>query len=53
MSAYSAATSFEGPPISVVPVSIAASEDEPEGSVTEPEFAVRLVRGRVQYERMP
>lgn len=39
--------------MSVVPVSIAASEDEPEGSVTEPEFTVRLVRGRVQYERVP
>jgi hypothetical protein len=37
--------------MSVVPVSIAASDDEAEGSVTEPEFTVRLVRGRVQYVR--
>lgn len=51
MSAYTAATTSEGPPISVVPVSIAASEDDPEGSVTEAEFTVRVVRGRVQYER--
>ena len=36
--------------MSVVPVSIAASEDEPEGSVTEPEPTVKFVRGRVQYE---
>ena len=53
MSAYTAATCDAGPPISVVPVSIAASEDEPEGSVTEPEFTVRFVRGRVQYEGEP
>ena len=48
--AYSAATWAAGPPISVVPVSIAAYEDEPEGKVIEAEFTVRLVRGRVQYK---
>jgi hypothetical protein len=48
--AYRALTWAAGPPISVVPVSIAAYEDEPEGSVIDPEFTVRLVIGRVQYE---
>ena len=48
--AYSALTWAAGPPISVVPVSIAEYDDEPEGSVIEAEFTVRPVTGRVQYE---
>ncbi len=39
--------------MSVVPVSIAAYEDWPEGSVTEFEFTVTVVRGMVQYEVKP
>ena len=50
MSAYSAATSVSGPPRSDVPVSMAANEDEPEGSDTDAEFTLRLLRGRDQYE---
>ena len=53
MSAYSAATTVSGPPISDVPVSIAANEDELEGSDTDAEFTLRLVRGRDQYEGEP
>jgi hypothetical protein len=51
--AYTEATWEAGPPISVVPVSIAAYDDSPEGSVTEFEFTLRLVMGRVQYETEP
>lgn len=39
--------------MSVVPVSIAAYEDSPEGSDIEFEFTLRLVTGRVQNETAP
>jgi hypothetical protein len=48
MAANTAATCSAGPPMSVVPVSIAASEDEPEGSVIDAPFTVMLVMGSVQ-----
>jgi hypothetical protein len=39
--------------MSVVPVSIAAYDDSPEGSVTEFEFTLNFVMGSVQYETEP
>jgi hypothetical protein len=39
--------------MSVVPVSIAAYEDSPEGSVIVFEFTLIFVMGRVQYETEP
>lgn len=44
-----AATWSVGPPIRVVPVSIAAYDDEPEASVIELPFTVKVFSGSVQY----
>jgi hypothetical protein len=48
--AYTEAAWEAGPPMSVVPVSIAAYKDWPKGSDTKFEFTVTVVRGMVQYE---